>query len=175
MGLPTDIDLAGNTIICQDIKTGFRDVNSQSTLRQTSAAGSTLTLKRATHAGRTILLDTLTGSVVTLPAAVGTGDTYRFFVSVAPTSNNHIVKVASASDTMVGTLILVPTTIAGAVTVNSAEAAGGTDDTITMNGTTSGAIAGSYIECTDIANTLWLINGRLVASGTLTTPLSATV
>jgi hypothetical protein len=175
MGSPIELDFGGDIIVCKDIKIGATGVNQSGSTRKTTAAGSTLTVNRGSHLGRTVLLDTLTGSVVTLPAATGTGDTYRFFVSVAPTSNNHIVKVANASDTMVGTLILVPTTIAGAVTVNSAEAAGGTDDTITMNGTTSGAIAGSYIECTDIASTLWLINGRLVASGTLTTPLSATV
>jgi DNA-binding transcriptional regulator YdaS (Cro superfamily) len=175
MGLPTDIDLAGNTIICQDIKTGFRNVNQNSNARQTTAAGSTLTVTRALHAGRTILLDTLTGSVVTLPAAAGTGDKYRFFVSVAPTSNNHIVKVANASDTMVGVIASVPTTIAQAVTAVSAEAAGGTDDTITMNGTTGGGIAGSYLELTDVATNLWLVNGQLVASGVLTSTLSATV
>lgn len=175
MGLSTDIDFGGSTVIAKEFKSGYTTGNQLSTARQTTAAGSTLTVTRATHLGRYILLDTLTGSVATLPAATGTGDKYRFFVSVAPTSNNHIVKVANASDTMVGTITSVPTAIAGAVTANSAEAAGGTDDTITMNGTTGGGIAGSYIECTDIATNLWLVEGMLVASGVLTSSLSATV
>jgi len=175
MGLLGDYDLGGNTLIVKDIKTGASSPGQVSNVRQTTPAGSTLTVTRSTHLGRTILLDTLTGSVCTLPAAAGTGDVYRFFVSVAPTSNNHIVKVANVSDTMVGVLASVPTTIAQAVTAVSAEAAGGTDDTITMNGTTGGGIAGTYLECTDIATNLWLIRGSLIASGVLTTALSATV
>src|SRR5207302_6420926 len=56
------------------------------------AAGSTLTLTAATHRGKTIAWDTLTGSVVTLPAATGTGDLYRLVVTVLATSNSHIAK-----------------------------------------------------------------------------------
>ena len=175
MGILGDIDLGGNTLIVKDIKTGAQSAGQVSNVRQTTPAGSTLTVTRASHAGRTILLDTLTGSVVTLPAAAGTGDKYRFFASVAPTSNNHIVKVANASDTMVGTLYTVTTTIAAAFSALGAEAAGGTDDTITMNGTTTGGIAGTLITCVDIATNLWLIDGQLVGSGTIATSLSATV
>lgn len=175
MSLLGDIDLGGNTLIVKDIKTGATGPGQVSNVRQTTPAGSTLTVTRAQHSGRVILLDTLTGSTCTLPAAAGTGDRYKFFVSVAPTSNNHIIKVANASDTMVGVISSVPTSIAQAVTATSAEAAGGTDDTITMNGTTGGGIAGSYLELTDIATNLWLVQGWLVASGVLTTTLSATV
>jgi hypothetical protein len=164
-----DIDFGGQTVIAKDFKTGAA-TGSGSNVRQTVAAGSTLTLTRSAHAGKTILLDTLTGSVVTLPAATGTGDTYRFLVSVAPTSNNHIVKVANATDTMTG--IFVAADSAG---VSRVEAATGTDDTITMNGTTTGGIAGTYIECTDVASTLWKVNALAVGSGTLATSLSATV
>lgn len=175
MGSPIELDFGGSVIVCKEVKTGATGNNQSGAARKTTAAGSTLTVTRATHLGRVILLDTLTGSTCTLPAATGTGDSYRFYVSVAPTSNNHIIKVANATDTMVGTILQVPTTVAQAVTVNSAEAAGGTDDTITMNGTTGGGIAGSWVACTDIATATWLVDGRLVASGTLTSTLSATV
>lgn len=138
------------------------------------AAGSTYAVQ-AKDFGKTILLNTLTGSVATLPAAVGSGGKIRFVVSLAPTSNNHIIKVSNTTDVIAGVCVLAPTTIAQAVTVNSAEAAGGTDDTITMNGTTSGGIVGSWLELEDTAAGLWTLKGQLVASGTLTTPFSATV
>lgn len=164
MGLPSDIDLGGNIILCKDIKTGYRDANSQSTVRQVTAAGSTLTANKGNHAGRTILLDTLTGSTVTLPAAAGTGDTYHFVVSVTNTSNNHIIKVANASDIIVGGLVVnssTAATLAGdAATVATA------DDTITMNGTTTGGAIGSWLDLTDVATNQWHVKAMLAGSGT---------
>jgi hypothetical protein len=173
MGLPTDIDLAGNTLIVKDIKTGYRDVNQQSDKRQVTAAGSTLTLTRNVHAGRTILLDTLTGSVVTLPAATGTGDVYRFVVSVAPTSNNHIVKVANASDTMIGNIPWASGAVIGTSIIG--DAAAGTDDTITMNGTTTGGAVGTWLDLTDVATNVWHVRGNASYSGTGAAIFSATV
>lgn len=179
MGSPIELDFGGDIIVCKDIKIGATGPNQSGSSRKTTAAGSTLTVTRAAHLGRTILLDTLTGSTCTLPAATGTGDMYRFFVSLAPTSNNHIIKVANATDFFAGTMEISTTT--GATTNGFCEAAVGTgtvsgcDDTITMNGTTTGGIIGSYITCTDIATAIWLIDGNVVGSGTLATALSAGV
>lgn len=134
-------------------------------------AGATLTVVRATHRGKTIAFDQASGSVITLPAATGSGDEYNFVVGTTVGSNSHILKVANSSDTMVGT-VSIATTTTGAGTH---EAAGGTDDTITMNGTTTGGIIGSSIRVRDIAANVWLINGNLVGSGVLATTLSASV
>jgi hypothetical protein len=131
-----------------------------------------LQVSKAIHDGKTIKIDTAT-CTITLPAAAGNGGRYRFVTTLLAVA--QIIKVQNNVDTMVGVLGLVPTTIAGAVTANSAEAAGGTDDTITMNGTTSGGIIGSALEFEDIAPGLWLVRGQLIASGVLTTPFSATV
>jgi hypothetical protein len=173
MGLPTDIDLAGNTLIVKDIKTGYRDVNQQSDKRQVTAAGSTLTVNRNTHSGRTILLDTATGSVVTLPAASGTGDTYRFVTTVSVTSNNHIIKVANASDTMVGSVGYTSGAAVGTSVIG--DSATGTDDTITMNGTTSGGLQGTWYDITDVASNLWFVAGSNAYSGNAVAIFSATV
>jgi hypothetical protein len=171
MGLLGDYDLGGNTLIVKDIKIGAAGPGQVSNVRQTTPAGSTLTVTRSTHLGRTILLDTASGSTITLPAAAGTGDTYRFFTSVAVTSNNHIIKVANASDTMTG--MITGSTLAGSGSF--VEAAGGTDDTITMNGSTTGGLIGSQYEITDIATNLWNVKGLNVGSGTMASYLSATV
>lgn len=135
------------------------------------AAGATLSVVRATHRGKIITFDQASGSVITLPAATGSGDKYEFVVTTTVGSNSHILKVANASDTMAGVLTTATTTTGA----GTHEAAGGTDDTITMNGTTTGGIIGTHITAQDVAANLWLINGHLVGSGSLATPLSAGV
>jgi hypothetical protein len=172
MGLPTDYDLAGNDLIVKSIKTGARAPGQSSNVAQTTAVGSTLTVNRATHLGRTLLLDTLTGSVATLPAATGTGDVYRFVVSVAPTSNNHIIKVANASDTMIGGVAVYTGAAASGVV---GDFAASTDDTMTMNGTTTGGGVGAWFELEDVASTKWAVRGMTFASGVVATIFSATV
>ena len=97
---------------------------------------------------------------MTLPAASGTGNKYSLYVGTTISSNTTTVKVANASDTMVGGLGIA-TDIAG-VTVQ----AGGTDDTITMSGSTTGGVVGSVIHLTDIAANKWLVEGQLVSTGT---------
>lgn len=168
MGNPTDIDLGGNTLIVRNIKTGYATPGSSSAVPQSTAAGSTLTASNTTHAGRIINLDTASGSTITLPASTGSGDQYRFVVTTTVTSNNHIIKVANASDTM-----------AGYATVRSATPgifeAATTGDTITMNGTTTGGVIGSSIQVIDTAPTVWEVRANLVGSGTVATPFSATV
>ena len=135
------------------------------------AAGATLSVVRATHRGKIVTFDQASGSVITLPAATGSGDRYEFVVTTTVGSNNHILKVANASDTMVGVLTTATTTTGA----GTHEAAGGTDDTITMNGDTGGGIVGSHITAVDVAANVWLVNGHLVGSGSLESPLSATV
>src|SRR5882672_7294235 len=97
-------DLGGNTIYVDDIKIGATRPGLPSTaqsvaalLKQTTttAAGATKTLT-ASNAGQIILLDTAGGSVVTLPAATGSGNTFRFLVSVLATSASHKVQVANS-------------------------------------------------------------------------------
>lgn len=173
MGSPYEYDLGGMTLLVKEVKTGFNTPHSSSTARQVTAAGSTLAMSRASHLGKTILLDTASGSVVTLPASAGTGDTYTFVVTTTVSSNNHIIKVANATDTMIGIIDL--RSPAGTPT-NHNDVAGGTDDTLTMNGTTTGGVAGTVVTATDISSGLWLIMGDLAASGNAATGgFSATV
>jgi hypothetical protein len=131
----------------------------------------TLTVTRDAHAGRLVTLNRAAGVAVTLPDATGSGDEYEFVIGTTITSNATTIKVPDADNTMVG-WVSTATTTAGA---GLQEAAGGTDDTISMNGTTTGGIVGSYVKVKDIAANLWLVDGKLVGSGVLATSLSATV
>lgn len=139
-----------------------------------TAGGSTLALSNATHGGKTVKLDTLAGTTVTLPQATGSGNKFKFVVSVLATSNNHIVKVGNATDVMVG--------LAFGTRVDSGNAVLGfatsaTSDTITLNRTTTGSVSlGEWIEVVDMAAGVFSVKAFLSATGAaFATPFSATV
>ena len=137
------------------------------------AAGSALSVTEALHGSKIILLDTAAGSTCTLPASTGSGAIFRFVVSVLATTNNHIVKVANASDIIQGVLSTVDTDTAGTIT---GWATAGTSDTITLNRSTTGsAMRGEWIEVIDVATNLWLVRGQVANTGAGATPFSATV
>lgn len=139
----------------------------------TVPAGSTLQLSKAIHDGKTVKLDTLTGSVVTLPPALGTGFRCRFVQTVVPTSNSHIIKVQNTTDILLGVLIGVG---AAATDLAGYSANGTTDDTVTLNRTTTGGTArGEHFDVEDVAPGLWHIRGVFKSSGVQATPFSATV
>lgn len=141
------------------------------------AAGSTKTLAAA-DAGSTTKLDTVTGSVVTLPAATGTGNKYKFLVTVLATSNSHVVKVANATDFFIGMITGVsddPATVKGWIAANSGTVATNSD-TVTLNrGTTGSVSVGEWIEVEDVATATWAIRGLISQTGTEATPFSAGV
>lgn len=137
------------------------------------AGGSTLTITQALHDGKIVKLDTAAGTVCTLPAATGSGSVFRFVVSVLATSNSHIVKVANSSDIIQGVINTIDTDTAGTTT---GWASGASDDTITLNRSTTGsAMRGEWIELTDMATNLWTVRGQLANTGSGATPFSATV
>lgn len=137
------------------------------------AGGATLTLTAAAHAGKTIAWDTAAGTIVTLPAATGTGNVYKFVITVVATTNSHIVKVANANDTMVGVALAVSDDAGNTVKPFFAAT---TDDTITLNRTTTGSTrVGEFFEVRDIATNLFMVYGVTAATGTEATPFSATV
>ena len=136
------------------------------------AVGATLTLTKATHSGKTMLLDTAAGSIATLPAATGTGAKFKFVVSVLATSNSHIIKVANATDVMIGMITSVDDTSDNAVGF----IAGATADTITLNRSTTGSVSkGEWIEIEDVASGIFHVRGTVSNSGTPATQFSATV
>ena len=135
------------------------------------ACGSAL-LGAASHFGKTILLDTLTGSVYTLPPATGSGGKILVFEKLAATSNSHIVKVANASDVMAGQIAL--TIAAGGAVSGFATVAA--SDTVTLNRTTTGGASnGGWLEFEDVAPNLWSVHGIVNASAAPATPFSAAV
>ncbi|AWM23439.1 hypothetical protein [Sinorhizobium fredii] len=127
------------------------------------------TLDRRTHADTTVVVNAAAGLTVTLPAASGTGDEYTIFVGTTVTSNAVLIKTANASDIMQG-VVGVATDIAGVTCPTAADT-----DTISLNGSTTGGVKGSYVVLRDVATNVWDVSGGLVSTGTEATPFSATV
>lgn len=129
---------------------------------------STLAITAAAHAGQTIVSNLAATQTFTLPAATGSGNTYRVFIKTTKTGN-MIIQVASSSDIMQGAVGV--TTDAGGVVIPTAS----TSDTITMSGSTTGGVAGSQVELQDVASGVWRVSGALVSTGAEASPFSASV
>jgi hypothetical protein len=141
-----------------------------------NVTAATLTVVPNTHAGRIITLNKADGVTCTLPAATGSGDVYTFLVGTTITSVGAIVKVANATDTMVGSATLAQDS---ANTVVQFDAVAGTSDTITLDGSTTGGLIGAKVTAMDIklngSTAVWLVDVFGTATGTEATPFSATV
>lgn len=133
---------------------------------------STVALTEADHAGKVLVLDRAAGITVTLPASSGKGAKYTIMVKTTVTSNNDIVKVANTSDSFIGRAI---SSSDNATTTNNIWNISSGDDTITLNGSTTGGYAGDTIELVDIGGNKFVVNAHLKQTATEATPFSATV
>ena len=136
------------------------------------------TISQSAHAGRILLMGEVGGDAAatfTLPAATGSGDEYKFIVSVVNTSN-YKIQVADATDTIDGSVVVTnDSTDGGTASLISWPTVAATD-TITLDGTTPGGVnIGDYVLLTDIATNQYTVSGLLNASGTEATPFSAAV
>lgn len=145
----------------------------------TDVTGTTLTVTAASHAGKIVTISSASGCTITLPAATGTGNKYRFVINTSLTSGSLVVAVASGTDFMVGGAFLgsddaanvakyFPTANTGTLATES--------DTITLNRSTTGTAAkGQWIEVDDIASAIFHVRVYTNATGTEATPFSAAV
>lgn len=146
--------------------------NSVST-RNVQVAAAAFAVVQNNHEGRTLLLNNAgVASTATLPNATGTGAIYRFVVQAVNTSN-YLIKTNRGADTFDGLILNADTDSSG---VMRGWSPGATDDTITLNGTTSGGSSiGDWIEVQDIAANQWAVRGNTSGTGVVITPFSDTV
>jgi len=119
-----------------------------------SGQGATRTLL-ASESGSVVLFDRAAGIVYTLPAP-SAGMFFDFFVTVTITSNAAKV-ITDAGTTLLQGTILGSNSSTGAITgffVN-----GTTHISVSMNGTTTGAIFGTWLRFTAVSGTLWEVEG----------------
>lgn len=134
-----------------------------------SATASTLTVTSARHAGKNIVFNRAGGIATTLPAATGSGDTYRFLIGTTFTSSATIKVVGN--DIMQGTALFAADGGDTAVMYETAA----DSDTITFSGTTTGGYIGTEVLLIDMAADTWFVKIVGNATGSEATPFSATV
>ena len=127
------------------------------------------TLNVDSHANNVTVLDSATGRIITLPASTGKGDCYTVYVKTTVSSGSHVIQVANSTDVINGGVSM-STDISGTNMLASA-----TSDTITMNGSTTGGLAGSWVRLCDVSAGFWWAEGFLVTTGVEATPWSAAV
>jgi hypothetical protein len=149
------------------------DINTLS-VEVINVTGSTVTLTAATHGRRIVTLSRAAGVTVTLPAATGSGERYTIITATTVSSNSNIIQAASADDSFTGGCVGSDTDGEGATGYTwNADA---NDDTITMDGTATGGVAGDKWELIDYASGLFMVFGYLTQSGgSEATPFSAAV
>ena len=135
---------------------------------QTITVTASTTLTKDNHADTLVVHNAAGGGTLTLPASNGDGKKFKIIAHTTVTSS-LIIAVANATDVIRGG-VAISTDVAGITML-----AGGTDDTITMNGSTTGGLAGSTVTLTDYKAGFWLVEGFLVSSGAEATPFSATI
>jgi hypothetical protein len=126
----------------------------------------------SSHANRPLILDRAAGVVVTLPAATGTGDTYKFYVKTTVTTNEYQIESYTNSDDMIGVAFGSDdeTPLTGTPKAIDMWIAAANQDMFRMNGTTQGGIKGDFVEFIDMADGLFHVKAVITQSGTEVTP-----
>jgi hypothetical protein len=153
------------------------------TIVEVANGTNTLTLDVANYAGRTLRTNDAT-LIITLPAIVATADpvtsgpgadpntlnnlgaTYRVFIETSATA---VAIKTNGTDKFVGSLLMVDTDSSGAV---SGFAPAASNDVINLDGSTTGGIAGSWIEITAVDANKYFVTGILLGSGSVATPFA---
>ena len=137
-----------------------------------TGSGATVALTAA-QSGSIALFDRAAGIVFTLPAPE-IGLRYKFFVQTTITSNAAKIITSAATVYLLGNVL--SNTVAATPSANDGPKTfagnGTTHVAISMSGTTTGGIIGTWIECECISATLWAVRGVVCASGVIATPFA---
>jgi hypothetical protein len=123
------------------------------------------------HDGKTIVMGGAgSARTFTLPVPAP-GMKFRFVVGAVNTSN-YLIKSVAGTQVMGGTIVTLSDNSAAVLGYT----AGATDDTITLNGsTTGGASIGDWVQVEALTAMRWAVSGLTTSSGSEATPFSDTV
>tara|TARA_B100001093_G_scaffold490986_1_gene530600 strand:+ start:18 stop:551 length:534 start_codon:yes stop_codon:yes gene_type:complete len=117
------------------------------------------------QSGYVCLFDTAGASSFTLPAPKA-GLVFTFITTVTATAD-HVIKTNTLNtDGFLGGVVACST--GGSADSFSADA-DGSNDHITLNGSTTGGLAGTMIKCVAVDTENWAVSGNVVSSGTSAT------
>jgi len=123
------------------------------------------TLDKDVHGGTVVNVNNATGFAITLPASNGDGTVFTLFYMATISSGNGTI-VCAGSDVINGGVAI--STDIGGVTMLAAAATA----TITLNGSTTGGVVGTWVRLRDATSGVWMLEGFLCSTGSEATPFS---
>jgi hypothetical protein len=130
-----------------------------------------IALTAALHVGRPLFLDAVAGGQIDLPAATGSGNTYRANVITALTSAAWVFRTsASAGDRFAGAVFIDDSGDTAALAAAACFPAGASDEVLTMAFSATLGTIGAYVEFIDIKTGVWQVRGFLGSSLDPATP-----
>jgi len=120
-------------------------------------AAASVSITREVHANRINVITGTDATTLTLPAASGTGNVYRFYFGESNTSGTVFVTDTPAAVDMRGSVNILDVDS----NAQTAYAALTSDDTMTLNGTTTGGQVGDWVEFVDLDTSQWSVTGQL--------------
>jgi hypothetical protein len=152
------------------------NITSSTTLTVADYAGKIITAGGTLAANLTITLPSINTSATPTSAGPGQdpnnpnnqGAVFTFFVpTTVATSTLKIV--TDGTDKFAGTILTVDTDSSGAM---AGFAAASTNDAINLNGSTTGGVAGSYIQITALSSAKYMVQGVVNCTSTPATPFA---
>ena len=133
-----------------------------------NSTATVIALTQVTNGNRWLTLSAAAPCAITLPQSLGKGDVYSVQIQVAATGTATTIATANETDVLQGAI--------SALTTSSNAMDGwvcsATSNTVSLNGTTKGGVAGDWYKFTDVKTGFWIVEGVTAPSGTYATPFS---
>jgi hypothetical protein len=155
------------------------EITSSTTLDPVSHGGRIISVGGSLAAPLTLTLPTINTSTNPITSGPGQdpntlnneGVVYTIWVpTTISTSSLKIGVTAASGDLYVGAVMSIDSDTSGAVVAFSAN--GSTNDFINLNGTTTGGVAGTWVQIVAIAANKYMVTGNVIGSGTVATPFA---
>ena len=153
-------------------------ISSSTTLNPVDHGGRIISVGGSLAATTTLTLPTINAS--TNPVTSGPGEDPNtlnnegvvYTIWVPTTISTSSLKIGTdGTDRFVGSVLSIDTDTSGAAVGFTA---GANDDFINFNGTTTGGVAGTFVQIVAVAALKYMVNGTVNGSGTVATPFATT-
>ena len=152
------------------------DITVDTTLTVAAHAGKIITAGGTLASNLVITLPTI--NTTATPTAAGPGQdpnnpnnqgaVFTFFVPTTVATNSLKI-VTDGTDKYTGSTLTVDTDSSGAM---AGFAPSATNDAINLNGSTTGGVAGSYVQVTALSSAKYMVQGVVLCTGTPATPFA---
>jgi len=152
------------------------EITSSTTLNPVDHGGRIISVGGSLAAALTLTLPTI--SAATNPITSGPGQDPNtlnnegvvYTIWVPTTISTSSLKIATdGTDRFVGSVLSIDTDTSGAAVGFTA---GANDDFINLNGTTTGGVAGSWVQIVAVAALKYMVTGTVLGTGTVATPFA---